>query len=355
VSFILDALKTLGKWIWDGLVAIGNAIFSALTWFFKTVFVDPITSLFNWILNRIREKLKGIIFIVITVPSMIREIRELMHKPSWKGIAKLFIKPFIGYAVSELAYAMISPFLFPVSIQPPTIPTLSPLPPAPTPPPVYVDTLRIDEITKFETYPRVKLYDTITLSEFFRLELYKRLVVSDAIPLSDLVYVELYGRSGFVDVIGIGELLTLELYSRFTPRDVLTISDTLAVTYPTLMSISETITISDSLTQMYPSLFGLSDSIAITDTSIMGPKTLYGLTDLISTSDTLNITIYLLVSEWTIKYDNKLKESSIANTLSGVLSALSNKFKETPTVNTMSGVLNDYSNKVRTVVEVSIA
>jgi hypothetical protein len=354
VSFILDALKTLGKWIWDGLVAIGNAILNALTWFFKTVFVDPITALFNFILNKIREKLKGIIFIVITIPSMIKEIREIMHKPSLKGVAKLFIKPLIGYAISELAYAVISPFLFPVSVQAPTIPTLSPLPPAPTPPPVYVDTLRIDEIIKFETYPRVKLSDTITISEFFRLELYKRLVISDTIPLSDLVYVELYGRSEFVDVMGIGELLTLELYSRFTPRDVLTISDTLTVTYPTLMSISETIAISDSLTQMYPTLFELSDSIGIADTSTMWPITLYSLADSISASDVLGITIYLLVSEWTIGYYNKLKESSMVNTLSGVLLVLSNIFKESSIVNTMSGVLNDYSNKVRTVVEISI-
>jgi hypothetical protein len=353
VSFILDALKTLGKWIWDGLVAIGNAIFRALTWFFKTVFVDPITALFNFILNKIREKLKGIIFIVITIPSMIREIRELMHKPSLKGVAKLFIKPLIGFAVSELAYAVISPFLFPVSISPPTIPTFSPLPPAPTPPPVYVDTLRIDEITKFETYPRVKLSDTITLSEFFRIELYKRLVVSDATTLSDLIYVELYGRSEFVDVIGIGELLTIELYSRFTPRDVLTISDMLAVTYPTLMSVSETISISDSLTQMYPSLLELSDLITIADTSTMGTATLYALADQINTYDTLNTVIYLLVSEWTINYDNKIRETPTINTISGVISTLSNKFNESPTVTTQSGVLNDYSNKFRTVVSVS--
>jgi len=355
VSFILDALKTLGKWIWDGLVAIGNAIFSALTWFFKTVFVDPITALFNWILNRIREKLKGIIFIVITIPSMIREIRELMHKPSLKGVAKLFIKPLIGFAVSELAYAMISPFLFPVSIQPSTIPTFSPLPPAPTPPPVYVDTIRVDEVFKFETYPRVKLYDTITLSEFFRLELYKRLVISDAIPLSDLIYVELYGRSEFVDVIGIGELLTLDLYNRFTPRDVLTISDTLAVTYPTLMSVSETIAISDSFTQMYPSLLELGDLITISDKSTIGPTALYSLADQINTYDTLNITIYLLVSEWTINYGNKLRETPIVNTMSGVLSAIDNKFKESSNVIVVSGVLNDYSNKFRTVVSVSSA
>jgi len=105
---------------------------------------------------------------------------------------------------------------------------------------------------------------------------------------------------------------------------------------------------------MYPSLFELSDSITITDASIMGPTTLYGLTDSISTSDALSTTIYLLVSEWTINYDNKLKESSIANTMSGVLSTLSNNFKESSIINTMSGVLNDYSNKVRTVVEISI-
>jgi hypothetical protein len=185
MSFISDALEVLGEWILDGLCAIGNAIWSALTWLFQTVFVDPVVGLFNWIMNKIREKLKGIIFIVITIPSMIREIRSLMKSPSIKGVVKIIAKPFFGYVVSELAYAVISPFLFPTQITPPTIPSATPFPSAPAPPPSLTDYVRVNDYLTIELTDVTSLSDRISLEEVITLETYGTYSMSDSASVTD--------------------------------------------------------------------------------------------------------------------------------------------------------------------------
>jgi len=185
MSFILDAIKGFGEWIWNGLCAIGNAIWNALTWFFQTVFVNPIVGLFNWIMNRIREKLKGIIFIVITIPSMIREIRALMKSPSIKGVVKLIAKPFLGYVVSELAYAVLSPFLFPVQATPPVIPSATPFVTAPAPPPSLTDYVRVNDYLTIELTDVTSLSDRILLDEVITLETYETYSMSDRLSVTD--------------------------------------------------------------------------------------------------------------------------------------------------------------------------
>ena len=191
MSFILDAIKGFGEWIWNGLCAIGNAIWNALTWFFQTVFVNPIIGLFNWIMNKIREKLKGIIFIVITIPSMIREIRALMKSPSVKGVVKIIAKPFFGYVVSELAYAVISSFLFPTQVTPPTISTVTPFPTAPAPPPSLTDYVRVNDYLTIELTDVTSLSDRISLEEVIALETYGAYSISDSVSVNDWLTITL--------------------------------------------------------------------------------------------------------------------------------------------------------------------
>jgi hypothetical protein len=187
MSFILDAIKGFGEWIWNGLVAIGNAIWNALVTFFQVVFVNPIVGIFNFIMNKIREKLKGIIFIVITIPSMIREIRVLMKSPSIKGILKFIAKPIVGYVVSEITYAVISPFLFPTYVTPPQIPYVTPFPQAPAPPPALVDYIRINDYISMELTDTYKLSDYVRIEDAIKLELVTTTSISDGISISDLL------------------------------------------------------------------------------------------------------------------------------------------------------------------------
>jgi hypothetical protein len=185
MSFILDAIKGFGEWIWNGLVAIGNAITSALTWLFQTIFVNPIVGLFNAILNKIREKIKGIIFIVTTVPWTIREARALMEKPSLKGFVKLAMKPLLGYAVSEITYALISPYLKPVTITPPMIPSIAPFPSAPTPPFSATDYVRINDYLSTELTDIVGLSDRISVDEEVSIETYETYSMSDSVSIEE--------------------------------------------------------------------------------------------------------------------------------------------------------------------------
>jgi hypothetical protein len=211
MSFILDALKSFGEWIWNGLCAIGNAIIRAITWFFQTVFINPIVGLFNLILNRIREKLKGIIFIIVTVPWTIREIRQLVEKPTAKGFLKLLFKPLIGYAVSEIGSAIISSFMFPVTVRPPTIPTLSPFPPAPPPPPIYLDDIIITDKLSIAYFPTTQLSDSIAISDELSVAETKTVSLSNSIPIEDSLSAEYQIATNLYDNISISDSLELPL------------------------------------------------------------------------------------------------------------------------------------------------
>jgi len=227
MSFILDALKGFAEWIWNGLCAIGNAIIGAITWFFQTVFINPLLGLFNIILNRIREKLKGMIFIIVTVPWTIKEIRQLVEKPTAKGFLKLVFKPLIGYAVSEIGSAVISSFMFPVTVRPPTIPTLSPFPPAPPPPPIYLDDITItDELLVAET---------------------KTTSLSDSITISDELLIAYSTITQLSDSVSISDTIIAEEYIMATLGDSIDIKDSLSAEYQITVSLSDSVSISDSL------------------------------------------------------------------------------------------------------------
>jgi hypothetical protein len=142
-------------------------------------------------MNKIREKLKGIIFIVITIPSMIREIRALMKSPSIKGVVKLIAKPFFGYIISELAYAVISPFLLPTQVTPPVIPSVTPFPSAPAPLPSMTDYVRVNDYLAIELTDVTLLSDRISLNEAITLETYKAYSMSDSISVTDWLTVAL--------------------------------------------------------------------------------------------------------------------------------------------------------------------
>ena len=191
MSFILDAIRGFGEWVWNGLCAIGNAIVSALTNIFQTIFVNPFIGLFNAILNKIREKIKGIIFIVTTVPWMIREGRALMKKPSIEGFVKLAIKPFVGYAVSEITYALISSYLKPVTITPPQIAYVQPFPTAPAPQPSMTDYIRINDYLAIELTDVTSLSDRISLEEVISLETYETYSMSDSVSIEDWLTITL--------------------------------------------------------------------------------------------------------------------------------------------------------------------
>jgi hypothetical protein len=211
MSFILDAIKGFGEWIWNGLCAIGNAIVSALTNLFQTIFINPFIGIFNAILNKIREKIKGVIFIVVTVPWMIREARALMKSPSIKGFVKFAVKPLIGYAVSEITYALISPYLRPVTITPPTIPTITPFPSAPAPPPALTDYVRINDYLSLELTGATVLSDYVRIQDTLTLWLITPTGLADSISINDLLSVTLYGMTSLSDSISISDIITLTL------------------------------------------------------------------------------------------------------------------------------------------------
>jgi hypothetical protein len=108
-----------------------------------------------------------------------------------KGFLKFVEKPFIGYAVSEITYALISPYLKPVVVTPPTIPTITPFPFAPAPPPKLVDYVRINDYISMELTDTYKISDYVRIEDAITLELVMTTSLSDGISISDLLSITL--------------------------------------------------------------------------------------------------------------------------------------------------------------------
>jgi hypothetical protein len=126
---VKEVLSGMVKWVWENATAA-----------FNTIIVQPLTSGLKAATAYVVQKLKGTLYIAITIPLMLKEVRGIVE---WKsprdiglGIAKLLLKPMIARLGVELFWALLPSVLpSPSILQPPTVQPVPPAPPAFTAPP----------------------------------------------------------------------------------------------------------------------------------------------------------------------------------------------------------------------------
>jgi len=195
MAFIIDALRGFGEWLLSGLSWLANQIASAISSFFYNFFVLPIISFVNFVINKLREKIRGIIFIVITVPLMIREVKQLVKSPSLEGVLKLAIKPLFGYIASQVLGAVIELFLKPITITPPPPPAIPQIQPYAPPVAEYVDTARIEDSIELSLREMPMLVDSVGVEDSLTLELAKPLVIADSVEPTDVLLIWVESRA----------------------------------------------------------------------------------------------------------------------------------------------------------------
>ena len=224
---IVQALKDFFQWAWTQIQSIFNAVVQAIMNFVYSWIVNPILGFFQMILNRIVAKLKGVIYITIVTPLMIREAKSFIEAPSMRKLGFLIAKPFIGYLASELIYGFLFPQVHPVTITPrlpPTTPTLPPL----------------GEVSS---------------------------LMNDLVSVSDVVSTELLGPLEIApsDIVSVSDSVVTELLAPYETSiyDTVSVSDTaVSEILELLSSISDTVNVSDSVSTEVSGLIGFDTLIS---------------------------------------------------------------------------------------------
>ncbi|MBS7613613.1 hypothetical protein KEJ48_05155 [Candidatus Bathyarchaeota archaeon] len=222
ITPLMNAIMDFTRWFWDNLVTLFNSLFSALINFIYTWIVNPIIGLFQTALNRLRDKMRGILYITITMPLLIKEAKSLHEAESLydmfrKGLFFIF-KPVIGYFTTEILYAVISGYLQPVYIPPVTPPTPPSLPKIGEININVTDYVSVTDSTSITltTYPSI--FDTVAINDIVTVELIigERVIeVADEVSINDSVTVELISPPEILidiyDDVVINDEITVEL------------------------------------------------------------------------------------------------------------------------------------------------
>jgi len=141
IQWLVSGLSWIASQVWNFLSSIANSFVQSILGFINQIIIAPATGLVNALIQVIQKKVFRIVYIAVTVPVMIEEIKSLAHNPSLKGIALLFFKPILTYVALTILFSFLQG-LAPVgavpSLSPPSVPPITPVPGAPptTPPSV---------------------------------------------------------------------------------------------------------------------------------------------------------------------------------------------------------------------------
>jgi hypothetical protein len=207
VKPILDAISSAIALLWEQLGAMLNGAYQTIVNVVYNIVINPLKALVADALNRIYDKLEGVIFIAVTIPAMIMEAKSLMHNPSMKGLLLFMFKPIIGAVGAKLISDIIKPSLRPITIEP-SIPSTVTL----IPPPKEVG---------------IPFYDVISVDDELTLEVQPPLTFTETIRVEDYLTLEALPPMSFSDSISIEDYLTLETIPPLTLVDNITVEDTL--------------------------------------------------------------------------------------------------------------------------------
>jgi len=208
---IIGAIHDFFEWAWKQIQDIFNTIVQAIMNFIYSWVINPILSFFQMILNKVVAKLKGVIYITIVTPLLISEAKDFLHEPTLEKGAKMLMKPFLGYFITEIIYNVLYPQTRPVTIRPQLPPIMPKLP-------------GLKELSTFKS-DLVSVSDTIT-TEFIQCQ---ALTMSDAINVLD------------------AEVSNIIEWTKTNISDEVNVSDTVIVETITEgeISVSDSISVSD--------------------------------------------------------------------------------------------------------------
>jgi hypothetical protein len=287
VSWIVTKVQEFFGWVWENIRNAVNGFVGNLMNWVQTTFINPVTATINNIFNKFVEKLKGVLFIVIVTPLMIKEIKGLVEVERLRDVIpkgiKIALKPLLGYLGIEMLWAFISQYAKPITITPPSIIPSPQIPPLKTVLISPIDTVEIVDSVKAETVigPYVGLSDVVDVVDSVEVTVRAMLV---CISLSDTVEVLDSVEASIISPPHIGL------------SDVVDVVDSVEVTVRAMLvciSLSDTVEVLDSVKVCVGGLkqIEVTDGIMITDETIApSPRSLW-IAEGISMSDVCEVSI----------------------------------------------------------------
>jgi len=248
-SSIADAVRGFFEWLWDNIINAINSLINFIWNFIYEHVINPIRGFLESAFNKFLEKLEGIIYITITVPLMVKEVKQLAEKPTFRGFIMLTIKPFITYALSKILAGTVRPYLKPISLPPVT-------PPSPPTIPKFYQIERYmsdyivitDEVTT-EITPilLVEIIDSLDIADEVTITTGLTASTEDVLSISDEVIASV-GLSAFSeDTLGISDEVTIEVtLSRLASDEISIVDETLVVIGHSVLA-SDEVTITDEI------------------------------------------------------------------------------------------------------------
>jgi hypothetical protein len=226
---IIDGVSMIIAWIFEQIGNLLNGAYQAIVNLVYTVIINPIKALLANALNRIYEKLEGVIFIAITVPAMIMEAKNLMHNPSGKGFLLFMLKPIIGAISASLISGMIKPTLTPITIEPSTPPTVYLIPPPKELSVTPYETVTVEDYLTLEVQPPMSFRDILRIEDYLTLEALPPMSFLDQIITQDTLTLTIFPPFALTDSITINDILDIEIIPPFALTDTVTVEDTLII------------------------------------------------------------------------------------------------------------------------------
>jgi len=226
---ILNGITVAIDWIFEQLGNLLNASLQAIVNALYVLVINPLKVLVSSILNRFYEKLEGVIFIAITVPAMVIEARNLIHRPSPLGILLFMFKPMIGSIVSKVVANTIKPMLKPVVIEPSIPPTIEMIPKPKEVKLIFYESVTVDDIMASETVPPMMFRETVRVEDAVSVEAVPPMTFLDYIGTGDTLNLEIIPPLPLLDSIEIDDVLTVEIIPPLELEDSITVEDTLII------------------------------------------------------------------------------------------------------------------------------
>jgi len=218
ISVIIESLGGMVNGIMQGIV---NAIY--------TIIINPIKFLAVQMLNRLYERLEGVIFIAITVPAMILEIKSLMHKPSPKGFLLLALKPILGAIGAKLVAGLIKPALKPITFEPSIPPPIQLVPPPREVQIIPYDMIDVDDELTIEVSPPFAFRDTINVEDYVTLQALPPMSFLDFVGTEDYISLTIFPPLEFRDTVEVNDILDIEIIPPLALSDTVEVQDTLII------------------------------------------------------------------------------------------------------------------------------
>jgi hypothetical protein len=172
------------KPISDAIMGAVNSVIKSMT----DLFIKPIYDLYNTIMVRLRNKLKGLLYIMITTPLMIRATRRFAEEPSIRGLLKTLTIPLMSMVATEILYDVTFGFMpAPKFASPPSARVEIPAPS------MYnydiSDVMQVSDSIDFEIIPPTTVEDSFAPGDDVTIEIVSSITTSDSFSPSDNVTV----------------------------------------------------------------------------------------------------------------------------------------------------------------------